>query len=74
MEEKRRQREVQLCELSVRAEMAREHAISLNKDREDLLSEILQLSKDEEREDEESASLSLQLKATMAKVRNFQNI
>ena len=69
MEEKRRHREVELCEISVRADMAIERTTALNNEREHLLTQIATLNNDEEKEDEESTALSLQLKATVAKVR-----
>ena len=72
MEEFQRKREVRLCELSVKAEMSRERATVLQCDLTHLLSEINDMKNIEEQGDEQSAALSLQLKATMAKV-NYLN-
>ena len=72
-EENRRRREIQLCELSLNTDIAREQANSLEKDKAELECQIRELVKSEEIVDEESASLSIQLKATMAKRASLRN-
>lgn len=72
-EENRRKREIQLCELSLNTDIAREQANSLEKDKAELECQIRELVKSEEIVDEESASLSIQLKATMAKRASLRN-
>lgn len=68
LEETRRCREVKLCDLSLKAEVAREEAAAMLHETEELRSRAFNLDRIEEKEDEESTALALQLKATMAKV------